>query len=127
MERDKLMERSKLIEILENESEAELILIQNYILDQILKKMPTEKEAIQRCIESTGKIKELEAEIVRLKLMIGSLQRDLDAVRGSTKYYTTSWDSATTSVSGFSSSSITTGSYSNDCDSVTYTTSTTVI
>lgn len=126
MERDKLMERSKLIEILENGSEAELILIQNYILDQILKKMPTKKEAIQRCVESTGKIKELEAEIARLNLMISSLQRDLDSVRGS-KYYTTSWDSATISVSGFSSSSITTGSYSNDCDSVTYTTSTTVI
>jgi histidyl-tRNA synthetase len=126
MERDKLMERSKLIEILENGSEAELILIQNYILDQILKKMPTEKEAIQRCVESTGKIKELEAEIARLNLMIISLQRDLDSVRGS-KYYTTSWDSVTTSVSGFSSSSITTGSYSNNCDSVTYTTSTTVI
>ena len=75
------MERDKLIEILENGSESELTLIQNYLLDQILKKMPTEVEAIQRCVESSEKIKELEAEIIRLKLLVNSLQTDLDIER----------------------------------------------
>ena len=103
------MERDKLIEILENGSESELTLIQNYLLDQILKKMPTEVEAIQRCVESSEKIKELEAEIIRLKLLVNSLQTDLDIERGSKRYNTstgtgTSWSDYTVTCSNTSAS-----------------------
>ena len=97
------MERDKLIEILENGSEAELTLIQNYLLDQILKKMPTEVEAVRRCVESSEKIKDLEAEIMRLKLMVSSLESELNLARNSTRYYTTtgtgtSWGDNTVTV-----------------------------
>ena len=97
------MERDKLIEILENGSEAELTLIQNYLLDQILKKMPTEVEAVRRCVESSEKIKELEEEITRLKLMVSSLEAELNLARNSTGYYTTtgtgtSWGDNTVTV-----------------------------
>ena len=97
------MERDKLIEILENGSEAELTLIQNYLLDQILKKMPTEVEAVRRCVESSEKIKELEEDIARLKLMVSSLEAELNLARNSTGYYTTtgtgtSWGDNTVTV-----------------------------
>ena len=97
------MERDKLIELLENGSEAELTLIQNYLLDQILKRMPTESEAIRRCVESSEKIKELEEEIMRLKLMVNSLDAELNLARNSTGYYTTtgtgtSWGDNTVTV-----------------------------
>ena len=101
------MERDKRIEILENGSESELTLIQNYLLDQILKKMPTETEAIQRCVESSEKIKELEAEIIRLKILVNSLQTDLNIERGSKRYNTangtgTSWSDYTVTCSNTS-------------------------
>jgi predicted RNase H-like nuclease (RuvC/YqgF family) len=100
------MERDKLIEILENGSEAELTLIQNYLLDQILKKMPTEVEAVRRCVESSEKIKELEEEIMRLKLMVSSLEAELNLARNSTGYYTTtgtgtSWGDNTVTTVGY--------------------------
>lgn len=103
------MERDKLIEILENGSETELTLIQNYLLDRILKKMPTEAEAISRCVETSEKIKDLEAEIMRLKLMVSSLEADLQLERNAKTYTTdttwttgTSWGDNTISVSGYS-------------------------
>jgi hypothetical protein len=97
------MERDKLIEILESGSEAELTLIQNYLLDQILKKMPTEAEAIRRCVETSEKVKDLEDEIMRLKLMVSSLESELNLARNSTGYYTTtgtgtSWGDNTVTV-----------------------------
>jgi len=97
------MERDKLIEILESGSEAELTLIQNYLLDQILKKMPTEAEAIRRCVETSEKVKDLEEEIMRLKLMVSSLETELNLARNSTGYYTTtgtgtSWGDNTVTV-----------------------------
>ena len=95
------MERDKLIEILENGSEAELTLIQNYLLDRILKKMPTEVEAVRRCVESSEKIKELEEEIMRLKLIVSSLETELGLARNSAGYYTstgTSWGDNTVTV-----------------------------
>ncbi len=106
------MERDKLIEILESGSEAELTLIQNYLLDQILKKMPTEAEAIKRCVETSEKIKDLEAEIMRLKLMVSSLESELQFERNGKTYTTdttwtasngrTSWDNGPVYVNGYS-------------------------
>ena len=128
------MERDKLIEILENGSEAELTLIQNYLLDQIIKKMPTEAEAIRRCVETSEKIKDLEAEIMRLKLMVNSLETELNLARGSTGYYTTdstwttgtSWGDSTITVSGYSATSDCSTTYptasSNNCATYTSTT-----
>jgi hypothetical protein len=95
------MERDKLIEILENGSEAELTLIQNYLLDRILKKMPTEVEAVCRCVESSKKIKELEEEIMSLKLMVSSLEAELRLAGKQADYYTstgTSWSDNTVTV-----------------------------
>jgi hypothetical protein len=100
------MERDELINLLENKSETELILIQNYLLDQILKKMPTETEAIRRCVETSKKIKDLEDEVMRLKNLVDCLQTDLAFERNSKRYNNatdvngySSWaDSAVTSV-----------------------------
>lgn len=85
------MERDKLIELLENGSEAELVLIQNYLLDRILKKMPTESEAVQRCIETSEKIRNLEKEITILKTTVRALQEELNTE--SSKYYKGTWSS----------------------------------
>ena len=60
-----------------------------FTLDQILKKMPTEVEAVRRCVESSEKIKELEEEIMSLKSMISSLEAELRIAGNSTGYYTT--------------------------------------
>jgi hypothetical protein len=127
------MERDKLIEILENGSEAELTLIQNYLLDQIIKKMPTEAEAIRRCVETSEKIKDLEAEIMRLKLMVNSLETELRVERGAKTYTTdstwttgTSWGDSTITVSGYSATSDCSTTYptasSNNCATYTSTT-----
>lgn len=93
------MERSKLIEILENGSEAELTLIQNYLLDRILKKMPTETEAIERCVETSKRIKELEEEILRLKLTVSSLEAELNLEKtyskAQTGYNSSGWTTST--------------------------------
>jgi hypothetical protein len=89
------MERDKLIELLENGSETELMLIQNYLLDRILKKMPKETEAIQRCIETSKKIRDLESEILNLRLIVDSLRSDIALERGS-KYYNTDYYSSAT-------------------------------
>jgi len=88
------MERDKLIELLENGSETELMLIQNYLLDRILKKMPKETEAIQRCIETSKKIRDLESEILNLRLIVDSLRADLARTRD-LKNYNTDYYSAT--------------------------------
>lgn len=121
------MERDKLIEILESGSEAELTLIQNYLLDQILKKMPTEAEAIRRCVETSEKIKDLEAEIMRLKLMVSSLESELQLERNGKSYTTdttwtagngSSWDSGPVYVNGYSSTTTDCGS---TCSTTTYT------
>ncbi len=118
------MERDKLIEILESGSEAELTLIQNYLLDQILKKMPTEAEAIRRCVETSEKVKDLEDEIMRLKLMVSSLESELQLERNGKSYNTTwtasngrSWDSGPVYVNGYS----TTTDCGSTCSTTTYT------
>ena len=107
------MERYKLFEILENGSESELTLIQNYLLDQILKKMPTETEAIERCVETSKRIKELEDEVLRLKLMVSSLETELNLEKSYSQNQ--SWTSSTTSATW-------TQSLDNACSAGTFTT-----
>ena len=63
--------------------------------------MPTEVEAVRRCVESSEKIKELEEEIMRLKLMVSSLETELRIAGKSADYYTstgTSWSDNTVTV-----------------------------
>ena len=121
------MERDKLIEILESGSEAELTLIQNYLLDQILKKMPTEAEAIKRCVETSEKVKNLEAEIMRLKLRISSLESELQLERNAKTYTTdTTWTTSPVYVNGYSTTTDC-GTYGSACTSSSATTYTSTL
>ena len=90
------MERDKLIEILENGSEAELTLIQNYLLDRILKNLPNLKEATERAVATSERIKELEQEVARLQGMVAILSAKED--NSKTCGTGTSW---TTSTAGY--------------------------
>ncbi len=112
------------MEILETGSESELILIQNYLLDKILKEMPESTDAIERCVETSEKIMAIEQKLADLENRIQAIEsKDIKLGDYDTYTYGTgsSW-----SVSGVYDPTITSATFMPDGGYTTATASSTI-